>query len=409
MEHLTSRASSAVPSVIVFGVNEWNDNWQTRQYISSQLGKRGWSVVYSTGAGDSWERRTAAWSTKRWSGYVEERDQVRFYRSGKFDVRLRRVKAWDQWALRRHARKLMKLAGWSTASSRIAYIFHPTFWPYVQHLGDCIVVYHADDAFSLMPGWNGEMQAMESKLVARANLLLATSPGVARQLSNGGALRARYLPNGALAESIMDQAQCPCPSDLSSIPQPRIGYVGSVNIKVDLLLVAEIARRRPDWHWVFIGPVLNSRFEGFPGYAEFQAGLAACGQLENIHFLGAKPYYLLPSYTTHMDVNTMCYRRVSGGWWTAIYPLKLHEYLAAGKPVVGTTLDVLQEFRSVIAIAETAEEWLRALSAAVDAGGMGTKHERQSVAIQNSWDCRVEVLVGWLKDVTSIPRLDRHH
>jgi len=37
-------------------------------------------------------------------------------------------------------------------------------------------------------------------------------------------------------------------------PHPRIGYVGSINIKVDLLLVAEIARRRPDWHWVIIGP-----------------------------------------------------------------------------------------------------------------------------------------------------------
>lgn len=401
-----SQSPTAVPSVIVFGLNEWNDNWQTRQYISSQLGKRGWSVVYTTGAGDLWERRTAAWNAKRWNGYVEERDHVQFYRSGKFDARLRRVKTLDQWALRRHARKLMELAGWSTASHRIAYVFYPTFWPYIEHLGDCTVVYHADDAFSLMPGWNGKSQAMEDKLVARANLVLATSPGVARQLPNGGAQRARSLPNGALVESFMDLAQCPCPADLSSIPHPRIGYVGSINIKVDLLLVAEIARRRPDWHWVFIGPVMSNRHEGFPGYAEFQAGLATCDQLDNVHFLGAKPYYILPSYTTHMDVNTMCYRSVSGGWWTAIYPLKLHEYLAAGKPVVGTNLDVLQEFQSVVAIAETAEDWLRALSAAVDAGGTGTKHERQNVALQNSWDSRVEVLVGWLEDFAPIPRLE---
>lgn len=139
-------------------------------------------MVYTTGAGDSWERATAAWHAKRWNGYVEERDYVQCYRSGKFDVRWRKVKTWDQWALRRHARKLMELAGWSTASHRIAYVFHPTFWPYIEHLGDCTVVYHADDAFSLMPGWNGKSQAMESKLVARANLLLATSPGVAQQL-----------------------------------------------------------------------------------------------------------------------------------------------------------------------------------------------------------------------------------
>jgi O-antigen/teichoic acid export membrane protein/glycosyltransferase involved in cell wall biosynthesis len=400
-----SQGPTTVPSVIVFGLNKWTDYWQTRQYISSQLGKRGWSVVYTTGPGGLRERGTTAWYVQRWNEYVEERDHVQVYRSGMFDARCPKVKTWDQWAVRRHARKLMELAGWSTASHRIAYVFHPTFWPYIEHLGDCTVVYHADDAFSLMPGWDGKSQAMESKLVARANLLLATSPGVAGQLPNGGAQRARSLPNGALVESFMDLAQCPCPSDLSSIPHPRIGYVGSINIKVDLLLVAEIARRRPDWHWVIVGPVRRNPLEGFPGNAEFQAGLATCDQLDNVHFLGAKPYYVLPSYTTHMDVNTMCYRNVSGGWWTAIYPLKLHEYLAAGKPVVGTNLDVLQKFRSVVAIAETTEDWLRALSAAVDAGGTGTKHERQTVALQNSWDSRVEDLVGWLEDVASIPRL----
>jgi glycosyltransferase involved in cell wall biosynthesis len=297
----------------------------------------------------------------------------------------------------------MKLAGWSTASHRIAYVFHPAFWPYLEHLADCTVVYHADDAFSLMPGWDGKCQEMERKLVARADHLFSASPGIARLLPSDGGRRTRLLPNGAQVESFMEPAQSPCPSDLSSVPHPRIGYVGSVNIKVDLLLVAEIARRRPDWHWVIIGPVMKSDHEGFPGNAEFQAGLAACRQLENVHFLGPKPYYVLPSYTTHMDVNTMCYRNVPGGWWTAIYPLKLHEYLAAGKPVVGTNLDVLWEFKSVVAIAETVEDWLSALSAAIYAGGIGTKHDRQSVALQNSWDSRIKDVACWLEGIASIP------
>jgi O-antigen/teichoic acid export membrane protein/glycosyltransferase involved in cell wall biosynthesis len=391
------------PSVIVFGTNEWNDNWQTRQYISSQLAKRVWSVVYTTGAGDWWERRTSAWRAKRWQGYVEKCSEVQCYRAGKLDARLRRFTIWDQWALRRHARKLMRLSGWHRAPHRIAYVFHPTFWPYIEHLGDCTVVYHADDAFSLMPGWNKESKAMESQLVARANLVIATSPGVAEQLSNGDEKQVRILPNGALVESYIDRAQHPCPLDLSPIPHPRIGYVGSINIKVDLLLVAEIARRRPQWQWVFVGPVLNNLFEGFPGNAEFQRGLEICHRLKNVHFLGVKPYFGLPLYTTNMDVNTMCYRTISGGWWTAIYPLKLHEYLAAGKPVVSRKLDALQEFKSVIAIAETTEDWLCAVSAALDDGGMGTKRERQSVALQNSWDSRGEDLVTWLEEIKPVP------
>jgi O-antigen/teichoic acid export membrane protein/glycosyltransferase involved in cell wall biosynthesis len=397
-----SKGPTAISSVIVFGPNEWNDNWQTRQYISSEIGKRGWSVVYTTGAGDLWDRRTKEWNAKSWKGCVLQRDDIKYYRSGKFDVRCSRIKIWDQCALRRHARKLMKLAGWTTASQRIVYVFHPRFWPYIEYLGDCIVVYHADDAFSLMPGWNEEYHAMEHKLVARANLVLASSAGVAEQLSNGGAQRARLFPNGALVESFMDVAQAHCPSDLSCIPHPRIGYVGSINLKVDLLLVAEIARHRPDWHWVFVGPLLRNDFNGFPGNAEFHAGLAICEQLDNIHFLGGKPYYDLPSYTTHMDVNTMCYRNVRGGWWTAIYPLKLHEYLAAGKPVVGTNLDALERFRSVVAIAETTEDWLLALAGAIEGGGIGTTHERQTMARQNTWNSRVEDLFAWLGEVATI-------
>lgn len=66
-----SQRPTAVISVIVFGLNEWNDNWQTHQYVRSQLRKRGWSVVYTTWAGDSWEGGTAAWSAKRWNEYVE--------------------------------------------------------------------------------------------------------------------------------------------------------------------------------------------------------------------------------------------------------------------------------------------------------------------------------------------------
>jgi O-antigen/teichoic acid export membrane protein/glycosyltransferase involved in cell wall biosynthesis len=391
-----SQRHNSVPSVIVFGMNEWGDIWHTRQHISSRLGKRGWSVVYTTGTGDMYQRGEGAWLARSWQGSYEEKDHVILYRSGKLDARWPKLKRWNRRALRRHTRELMDLAGWSTASTRIAYVFHPSFWPYVEHLDDCTVVYHTDDAFSLMPGWNAKAQEMQAKLVARADLLLATSPGMARLLPNGGASRARHFPNGADVRAYMDAAQYPCPTDLAAIPCPRIGYTGSVNIKVDLLLVAQIAQRRPDWHWVIIGPVRKRRFEGFPGNAEFQAGLAACEQLPNVHFLGAKPYHVLPAYVTHMDVNTMCYQNVPGGWWTAIYPLKLHEYLAAGKPVVSNKLEVLREFPSTVAIAETVEEWVTALEAAINAGGVGTKQGRQTVALQHTWESRIEELVGWL-------------
>jgi hypothetical protein len=184
-----SQGPTEVPSVIVFGLNQWNDNWQTRQYISSQLGKRGWSVVYTTGPGGLRDRGTAAWGSKTWNGYVEERDR-QVYRSGKLDIRFRRSRPGinGPYGDRPETHGTRRLV--NGLASPMSFI-RPSGHIYIEHLGDWTVVYHADDAFSLMPGWNGESQAMESKLVARANLLLATSPGVVRQLPNGGTQRAR--------------------------------------------------------------------------------------------------------------------------------------------------------------------------------------------------------------------------
>src|SRR3546814_4923346 len=66
---------------------------------------------------------------------------------------------------------------------------------------------------------------------------------------------ARILPHGVDFEEVSAGAAAPCPDDLAAIPHPRIGYTGRLNMKIDLAGVAEVAERRPDWNWVFIGAV----------------------------------------------------------------------------------------------------------------------------------------------------------
>jgi hypothetical protein len=85
-------------------------------------------------------------------------------------------------------------------------------------------------------------------------------------------------------------------------------------------------------------------------------------------------------------------------------PLKLHEYLAVGKPVVASSLEVLNDLHHVVATASSEIEWQQALREAIEQGGRGTVAQRREVALANDWDKIVDRLDSWLTSmVTSAP------
>src|SRR5262249_43645638 len=161
------------------------------------------------------------------------------------------------------------------------------------HLGDCYVVYHADDSFSKMLSKPINPDENEEKLVARADLIIATSAGVRRNLPADGPMRAKILTNGADVVRFMRECSRECPSELERIPHPRIGYFGTVNPKLDLRLVADLVDRRPDWHWVFVGSVIKKALAADP--ISYIAWEKLCTR-PNVHLLGSRPYGDIPCY-----------------------------------------------------------------------------------------------------------------
>jgi glycosyltransferase involved in cell wall biosynthesis len=135
---------------------------------------------------------------------------------------------------------------------------------------------------------------------------------------------------------------------------------------------------------------------------EAREGYAASRLLPNIHYLKPVPEKDVPAYAANMDVNAISYRIRDGEWGFACYPLKLHEYLAVGKPVVSASIAVIrQKFSSVVSVADTPQDWEAAINHALTAGGVGTVAMRQAVAADNSWDRRVDCLEDWLRSVVS--------
>ena len=143
------------------------------------------------------------------------------------------------------------------------------------------------------------------------------------------------------------------PADQARIGSPRLGYFGVLDERLDFDLVRDVAAARPEWQLVFVGPTKKIHKDELP-------------QAENIHYLGLKHYVDLPAYLAGWDVATMPFVRNESTRF--ISPTKTPEYLAAGKPVVSTSIhDVVHPYgvHGLVRIADTAEEFVHAVETAL--------------------------------------------
>ena len=388
-----ANTSSQVRPIIAFAHHPWVEpEWMNRQQLLSRLGKRGWPVAYSFGALDWWQRKSIRWNASSWFDRVEDRDGIRDIHPGRLGARWKRYPLLDRMAVARHARFIRATVA-RPDERIIALLFDPQFLPYIEHLQPCDVVFHAYDAYASQSGWSEEKAAFQAALVRQAALVTASSEAIAHYL---GDPRVKVLPNGADFEAFAHGSEQPEPEDLRNIPHPRLGYIGAINRKVDLALVATLARMNPAWQWVLVGRVernelLADDYNAMP--------FKECETLPNVHFLGQKDRRQVPAYVGHMDINTMCYRATGEGWWTAISPLKLHEYLACKHPVISSPIEAVRPFSGVVGIFDGAQAWSEGIRSALLSDTPEVASERRAVAERNSWDARVEVLEGWLRNL----------
>jgi glycosyltransferase involved in cell wall biosynthesis len=387
------------PTILAFGLNAWDGYWQTRQHVLSRLARRGWPVGYTTPAMSIWDRNELQWRDAAWRSRRVERDAVQIWYPGRLPAQLHRWQAMDLAIMRRQARAFASSMVSPPDEVPIAYVFHPLFWPYVQGLARCRVVYHADDRFTAMrasPSEMAEIVHFERALCERADRIFAVTPGVAKGLGEGAAGKTVIVPNGADAERYQSALGSAVPADLAAIPRPRIAYAGSLNEKIDFALIARLARARPNIQWLLIGPVWSERqLSSFT-----RARLAECRQQANVRFLGVKDYRDLPAYCAHVDANAMFYRTDGDGWWRDIYPLKLHECLATGRPLLSSDVVSVREFADVVMLCRSDDEWLAAVDAAVSEHGVGSPPARIAVARANCWDQRIDQIEHTLDELT---------
>lgn len=256
----------------------------------------------------------------------------------------------------------------------ISWYYTPMMLSWSEHLEPLATVYDCMDELSAFKNAPAELKTREAELFALADLVFTGGRSLYEKKREQhesvfcfpSSIDVKHF---ARALEITDE-----PTDQVEIPRPRIGFFGVIDERTDIQLLREIAKLRPDWHFVMIGPVVKIGEDDLPRHP-------------NIHYLGGKSYDELPGYIAGWDVAMMPFAINESTQF--ISPTKTPEYLAAGRPVVSTPIrDVVRPYgeSGLVRIAAKAEEFVEAIQRSMDEESTERREKASEFLASMSWD-----------------------
>jgi glycosyltransferase involved in cell wall biosynthesis len=276
-------------------------------------------------------------------------------------------------------RTVMVLLG---ISRPILWVAIPTAAEVAGRLGEKLLLYQVSDKYDA-----NEDSALSAKVIRGYDRQLKDAADVVlysgRKLFGEATEAHRFFMEQGVDFEHFSNLSVEAAGELDSIPHPILGYFGAMDFVMDTELMEEVARRRPDWHWVLLGLKSNLVRIAAP----------------NIHFLGSKPYCTLPQYVRQFDVCVLPWQE-SNTFTSYGSAIKVREYLATGKPVVMAPLyeyletPGLRFYRGV-------EEFIEQVEAALQNDTLGMAAQRQSVVKDGTWDKRALQLATLINSLLS--------
>jgi glycosyltransferase involved in cell wall biosynthesis len=206
-----------------------------------------------------------------------------------------------------------------------------------------------------------------------------------REIS-GNVLEAPNVADTALFSTALESG--PIDPALEALPEPRLIFVGAITAtKLDVDLLARLARNRPDWSLALVGSI---------GLGDPSTDIGGLAALPNVHVLGPRPQAELPSVLRGADVGLIPY--LENQLTASIFPMKVYEYLAAGLPVVSTPLPALRDVTE-IACAGGAAEMEARIEAALSGDDPDRRTQRSRAAAPHSWEARLEQLGAAVREL----------
>jgi len=254
--------------------------------------------------------------------------------------------------------------------------FVPTAADFVGRLGEDVAVYYCTDEWS-------EFRHVDGPRIAEMDRILCTKADIVFTTSRPLEERRRLLnPETHLVSHGVDREHFAraldpstvVPADVAAIPEPRLGFFGLLEAWIDTELLAEVARRRPDWSIVLIGRA--------------HVATGALAALPNVHLLGRRTYAELPAYARSFAVG-LCPFRINE-LTRNVNPIKLREYLSAGLPVVSTDIPECRVPSAQGRVAVGPDAFVDAIAKVMVDDSPAARRERSEAMRAETWESRIE-------------------
>ncbi|WP_290686579.1 MULTISPECIES: UDP-galactopyranose mutase [unclassified Haematobacter] len=271
---------------------------------------------------------------------------------------------------------LDQLVAITGAQNPVLWFYTPQMWPFAARCKASAIVYDCMDELSNFRFAPDDLQSNEAALLRAADVVFTGGYSL-YEAKRGDHDNIHAMPSSVdCAHFAAARQRCTEPPDQQDIPHPRLGFYGVIDERLDLNLLADLARARPQWQLIIIGPVAKIAEADLPRSA-------------NLHWLGPKHYNELPAYLSGWDLAMMPFAINEATKF--ISPTKTPEYLAAGLPVVSTPIrDVLRHYGDLdaVQIGRDGGDFVRACETTLKMrrAGQGWRTAADKVLSTMSWD-----------------------
>ncbi|WP_322013583.1 glycosyltransferase [Paraburkholderia sp. J12] len=368
-----------LPDYIVWGVIDWKFRHQRPQHLASELAAAGRRVFYISSNFQADHR----------AGFVAE-DLNGLGNLYQVKLFLRRPQiiyfsTADQKAASQLCLDIGELLNWSKSTNVVSIVQHPFWYPVASSLPNNRVIYDCIDDHAGFGNSSDEVLALEDKLFRHADMTIVTS-GKLKEMAAPRTDRVEVIRNAAdyafFSNHVETQYRDP-------EGRPVIGYYGAIANWFDLDLIASVAEHFPHCTVLLVG-------------ADTIGARAQLRHHANVRFVGEVEYGRLPFFLYAFDVCLVPFKIIP--LTLATNPVKVYEYLSAGKPVVSVDLPEMAEFPELVHVAKNSEEFIsRIADVLATPQSEPLVASRKQFAKRQTWKHRVADLIDFAEQTITEP------